>query len=111
MPTLDELRSDFERRRNRSLSMPISGAIVWLVVAMAGGILPPWSASLFLAFATGAIFPIALVIAKFRREELVSSANPLAKLMGIFLGAFTAPLLFMAAGLPGGRIFLGPAQR
>jgi uncharacterized membrane protein len=30
--------------------------------------------------------------------------------LGIFLGAFTAPFLFMAAGLPGSWIFQGPAQ-
>lgn len=82
MPTLDELRSDFERRSNRSLSMPIAGAIVWLAVAVAGASLPLTWAPLFLAVATGAIFPIALGIAKLRHEELVSNPNPLAKLMG-----------------------------
>ena len=36
--------------------------------------------------------------------------NRFASPLGIFLGAFTAPFLFMAAGLPGGWIFQGPAQ-
>lgn len=83
MPTLDELRSDFERRTNRSMSMPIAGMIVWSAIGAVGTALSFESALLVMMASTGAIFPLALLIARFRREELVSRANPLAGLMGL----------------------------
>jgi hypothetical protein len=76
-----ELRADFERRSNRSMSMPIAGALVWTVVGCLGLVLPSRTALLVLIFASGAIFPLALVIAKLRREQLLENQNPLAKLM------------------------------
>jgi len=54
--------------------------------------LTPITAIYVLLFATGAIFPLALLIAKVRRENLLSSANPLAKLMG--LGVLMVNLLW-----------------
>lgn len=80
--TLDELRADFERSTNRSMSMPLAGAIVWTVVGVLGLLLPERWAILALLFATGAIFPIALAIAALRGEQLGSNSNPLARLMG-----------------------------
>lgn len=82
MEALDTLRDDFETRSNRSLAMPLAGAIVWTAVAGLGLWLPPTSALLAMVVLTGAIFPLALPIAKARGEQLVSSPNPLAKLMG-----------------------------
>lgn len=38
------------------------------------------------------------------------SQNRFVSALAIFFGAVTAPLLFNAAGLPGGWIFEGPAQ-
>lgn len=81
--TLDELRKNFEAETNRSISMPVAGAIVWTIVGVLS-IRFKFNVSIFiLLFGTGLIFPIALLIAKFRNENLVSSANPLAKLMGL----------------------------
>jgi hypothetical protein len=80
--TLEQYRKDFEKGANRSVSMPIAGALVWFAVALASTQLTEKMSVLVLVFATGAIFPIALLIANFRKENLVSSTNPLAKLMG-----------------------------
>jgi hypothetical protein len=82
MQTLDDLRADFDTRSKQSLSMPIGGLIVWSLVAVLGAFLPLKTGVLALVFATGAIFPIAMVIAKYRGEQLVDNPNPLAKLMG-----------------------------
>lgn len=82
MKTLADLRADFESRSNRSLSMPVAGAIVWTVIGLIGLYLPFRTAVLVLAFGTGAIFPLAMLIARVRREELLSRTNPLARLMG-----------------------------
>lgn len=81
--TLEEYRQEFERSTNRSMSLPIAGMIVWLGISVASILLPERSALLILLFGSGTIFPIGLMIAKLRREDLMSNQNPLAKLMGL----------------------------
>ena len=83
MTSLEDLRSDFERRTNRSLSMPLAGMLVWVAIGFLGLMLPMRAALIAMMAATGTIFPIALLLSRIRREELVSSANPLAQLMGM----------------------------
>lgn len=80
--TLDEYRSDFEKSTNKSVSMPIAGAIIWFLVALLSRQFNDSISIYILLFASGLIFPIGLLIARFRSENLVSSSNPLAKLMG-----------------------------
>jgi len=99
LKTLQELTIDFEQESNRSISMPLAGLIIWATLAVLSFYLTSEAAVYVLLFATGAIFPIALIIAKIRRENLVSSKNPLAKLMGFgvlmvnLLWALHIPLL------------------
>jgi len=81
--TLEEYRRDFEASAKRSVSMPIAGACVWFIIALLSVRLAERIGVLVLLFGSGAIFPIALLIAKFRGESLLASDNPLAKLMGI----------------------------
>jgi len=82
--------------------MPIAGTIIWAIVALLSTQFDDKIAVYILLFATGGIFPIALLIAKFRNENLVSSNNPLAKLMGMciimvnLLWAVHIPLLLNA---------------
>lgn len=83
MLTLDEYRIEFEKSSNRSMSMPIAGSIIWAVVAVLSFYLGEKTAALMLLFLTGAIFPLALLVAKFRNENLTSSSNPLVKLIGL----------------------------
>lgn len=102
--TLDTLRQDFERRANRSMSMPIAGLVVWALVGLAGLALPLRPAVLVMVAATGAIFPIALAVARLRGEALISNPNPLARLMGLcivmvnLLWAVHLPLMASAPG-------------
>ncbi len=81
--TLDDYRKDFELSSNRSVSMPIAGAFIWASIALLSTLLNENIAIYVLLFATGTIFPVALVIAKLRNENVVSSPNPFAKLMGL----------------------------
>jgi hypothetical protein len=81
--TLDEMRREFELSANRSVSMPIAGAIVWFTVAMLSTQFNERVGILILLFGSGAIFPIALLIARLRNEALISANNPLAKLIGL----------------------------
>lgn len=100
--TLDQLRADFDERSRGSLSLPTAGLLVWCIVGVLGMILPPRAATLAMVFATGAIFPLALGIARVRGEELIENANPLARLMGTcvlmvnLLWAIHIPLLMRA---------------
>lgn len=81
--TLEEYRRNFEASANKSVSMPIAGACVWFVIALLSIPLDERLGVLVLLFGSGVIFPVALLIARFRRENLLSSDNPLAKLMGL----------------------------
>lgn len=82
MQTLNDLRTDFDVRSKRQLSMPLAGMAVWSVVAVLGAFLPLKTGVLALVFATGAIFPLAMMIARLRGEQLMDNPNPLARLMG-----------------------------
>ena len=102
--SLPALRQDFERRTRRSLSMPIAGMVVWALVGLAGLALPAKASLLAMVAATGAIFPIALGIARWRGEALVSNPNPLARLMGqciVMVNLLWAVHLPLMVGSPG----------
>jgi hypothetical protein len=77
--TLDDYRLEFELATNRSLSMPLAGAIVWLVVALLSTQVSDRTGVLILLFCSGLIFPLALAIAKIRHENFMVK-NPLGKL-------------------------------
>jgi hypothetical protein len=81
--TLEEYRSDFNAAAKGSASMPIAGACVWLAIAIISTQFDERTGVLILLFGSGAIFPLALAIARVRGEALISSDNPLAKLMGL----------------------------
>ncbi len=59
--TLVEYREDFEKSANKSVSMPIAGAIVWTIVAFLSTQFEESTSTYILLFATGLIFPIALM--------------------------------------------------
>lgn len=103
--TLDEMRQEFEQSANRSVAMPIAGAIVWFTIAMLSTQVNARMGSLMLLFSSGAIFPIALLIARWRNEALVTAVNPLARLLGLsvlmvnLLWAVHIPLFLIAPEL------------
>jgi len=100
--TFDKYRKNFEHASRRSVSMPIAGAVVWAVVALLSTLFNEEISTYVLLFATGGIFPLALLIASQRREDLLSSKNPFSKLMGLcvlmvnLLWAVHIPLLLKA---------------
>jgi hypothetical protein len=100
--TLRDLRLAYERETNRSLSMPLAGALVWLAIGICGYLLPANRADVVMLFGTGMIFPAALLIGKLRRENLTDRLNPLSRLMGMsvlmvnLLWAVHLPLLLGA---------------
>jgi hypothetical protein len=100
--TFEQYRKDFEKASNRSISMPLAGAIIWAIIALISTQFDERITTYLLLFATGAIFPLALFIAHFRNEDLISSKNPFSKLMGLcvlmvnLLWAVHIPLLLKA---------------
>jgi len=69
--------------------MPISGVLIGLVIALLFTQLGARNGLFALLFGTGAIFPLALLVACFRGESLTYSNNPFAKLMGLCVGRYT----------------------
>ena len=65
---LDGYRKDFEKSANRSVSLPIAGAIIWLAVGVLSTQLSESMGVLILIFGTGGIFPLGLLIAHLRSE-------------------------------------------
>ncbi|TVR93920.1 MAG: hypothetical protein EA416_04280 [Trueperaceae bacterium] len=79
---LAALRQEYDRHAGRSIALPIAGAIVWTVVAIAGAVLEPRLATFVLLFGTGLAFPVALALARPLGERLIDNPSPLAGLMG-----------------------------
>ena len=105
-PTLfNTLRADYDRYAGRSLAMPIAGAIVWTIGAVAATQLDQPTAIQVLLSATGAIFPVALVLARVLKEKLVNNPSPFSRLMGLcilmvnLLWALHSTLIFKDASL------------
>ncbi|MBA2668202.1 MAG: hypothetical protein H0U69_14330 [Trueperaceae bacterium] len=80
---LGSLRADFEAQAGRSLSLPIAGALVWAIVAVAALLVPDRIATMVLVVGSGAIFPLGLLIARALGERLMNNDSPLAALMGM----------------------------
>jgi hypothetical protein len=80
---LARLRADFAQEMGRSLAMPIAGAAAWTIAGVSGLFLSQENATYVLLFATGAIFPLALLVGRQLNENILSRSNPLARLMGM----------------------------
>lgn len=91
--------------------MPVAGVIVWAAVGLIGLFLPFRTAVFVLVFGTGAILPIAMLIARIRHEELLSNSNPLAKLMGACVFKFLIPACAFAVVAAYGLAIFGMATR
>jgi len=95
-PTLSELRAKFGR--SRFLAMPIAGAVAWSAGGLFGAILPDAdSASIALFLCMPAVFPLALLFARFTGEDLfgAKSQNELDSLF--LLGLLMANLVWAIA--------------
>jgi hypothetical protein len=73
-PNLDLQRAQFAQ--SRFLAMPIAGTIAWTAIGIAGIFLRPPFYSLVLFGATGAIFYLGLLVARFTGEDLLGKTRP-----------------------------------
>lgn len=96
---LSELRSDFLATSTES--MPIAGMIFWAVAAVLSRMLTPVQLAYVVGFGSGTVFPLGLLIDRFRGKvgPHGKSANPV---LGMFLQSLTIiallwPLVIIAA--------------
>ncbi|NCT66302.1 MAG: hypothetical protein GXC76_01525 [Rhodanobacteraceae bacterium] len=96
--SLDEQRNEFARRR--FLAMPLAGTIAWTVAGVCGLFLPPRLAGIVLFAATGSIFYLALLLARFTGEDLLGRSRPKNAFDTLFLLAIAMALLVYAIAIP-----------
>lgn len=92
MCTLEEQRDSFLRNGGRFVAFPLAGVIIWLTVGLTSIVVSPLNAVYVLLFASGAIFPLALLIAKFTKQKVFQPENLFASLMA--LGVLMVNLLW-----------------
>lgn len=97
-PTLDQQLAAF--RHNRFLAMPITGMIVWASIGVAGFLLPEAKAALAVYLGTGAIFYLALLVAKITGEDLLGRKRPGNFFDKIYLSTMAMSLLVFALAIP-----------
>lgn len=99
--TLDEQLRRFQQRR--LIAMPIAGALAWTAVGVAGLFLKPVLAMWALFVATGSIFYLGLLVARFTGEDLLNRGqnNPFDRL---FLTSVLMAVLVFAIAIPFSRV-------
>jgi hypothetical protein len=95
--TLEELRVEFDRAGGRTLAFPIAGTLAWAVAGVFGTFLSHPGNSYALFLCNGAILPTALLIAKWRGEDVMSATSELDRLFG---RAMVMVNLVLPASLP-----------
>lgn len=105
--SLGQLRLDFQRHGGRNLAFPVAGALAWTAAGVAGALLPDETASYALFICSGAIFPVALTLARVFDEQVFGEGNELDRLFGAglimvqLLWAIAIPFwMVMPASLP-----------
>ena len=80
--TLDDMRIQFERAGGRTLAFPIAGTLAWMVAGVLGTQLSEERASYALFICNGLILPVAMLLAKWRGEDVMSTHTDLDRLFG-----------------------------
>ena len=87
-------------RQNRFLAMPITGMLVWAGIGVAGFFLPATKATLAVYVGTGAIFYLALFVAKLTGEDVLGRTRPGNLFDKIYLSTLAMSLLVFALAIP-----------
>lgn len=98
--TLEAQRAEFSRQP--FLAMPLAGALAWAAI----GLLSPWlmaTGKVWLVYgATGSIFYLGLLIARFTGEDLLGRHKPKSPFDGLFMAGVTGAVLVFAIAIPFG---------
>jgi hypothetical protein len=96
--SLDVQRREFANRR--FLAMPLAGTLAWIVVGVAGAVLPPVQATLALFIATGAIAYLGIFLSRFTGEHFTSKSRPKNTFDTLFFYTVGMSLLVYAIAIP-----------
>ena len=83
MDSLDAQRAAFIKNSGRFLAFPLAGAMVWFAIGITSLFVPKPLEVYVVLFGTGAIFPVALLVARITREQIFQPGNRFASLMGL----------------------------
>ena len=96
--SLELQREEFSSRP--LIASPIAGAIAWLVVGVAGALLPTKPALLVLFVATGMIVYLAMFISKFTGENFLDRSRPKNTFDILFFYMIAMSVLVYAIAIP-----------
>ena len=80
--------------------MPLAGTIAWAAIGVAGAFLSDTGAAWAVFIGTGSIFYLALLIARFTREDLLGKRGPKNFFNHLFLLTIVMALLVYAIAIP-----------
>jgi len=98
MRTLDEQREEYSHQR--FLAMPLTGAAVWLVVAVASLFLTPVQTVWILFVGTGSIAYIAMFVSKLTGENFLDKSKPKNTFNTLFFYSMFSSLVVFAIAIP-----------
>ena len=98
--TLDDQLAVF--RRNRFITVPVTGMFVWAGIGIAGKILPPQQAVLATYLGTGLIFYLALAVSKLLGEDLLGRKHKGNFFDRVYLCTMVMSMLVFSIAIPFG---------
>jgi hypothetical protein len=96
--SLEEQRVEFSR--SRLLAMPIAGTLAWTIIGIAGAFVPVGLAAWILFIATGMIFALGLLIARFVGEDLMGKTRNNNEFDQLFFQTVLMSWLVFAIAIP-----------
>lgn len=96
--TLEVQRTEFSQRK--FLATPLAGLIMWLLVGIAGLVLPLTAAIWVLFIGTGSIVYLALFLSKFTGENFLDKNKPKNEFDGLFMYTVGQAVLVYAIAIP-----------
>jgi len=96
--TLEEQRIEFTNRK--FIATPLAGLIVWLIVGIAGIVLPTRATVWVLFIGTGSIVYLALLLSKFTGENFLDKEKPKNNFDKLFLFTIGQAVLVYAIAIP-----------
>ncbi len=96
--TLEEQRQEFADRK--FLATPLAGLIVWLIIGIAGLVLPIQAAVWVLFIGTGSIVYLGLFISKFTKENFLDKTKPKNEFDKLFFFTVGQAVLVYSIAIP-----------
>src|SRR5262245_35377252 len=100
--SLEEQRAEYARRRG--LAMPLAGSIVWTLIGIAGGFLPPILAVWSMFIGTGFIAYLGILLSRFTGEDFLDKRRPKNAFDSLFFHCVAMALLVYAIAIPFFRV-------